>query len=93
MDNPIKKQNAAQKSAQNFFAKTGQDESLAKQSRKKERAAVDAKTAKLRELRLAKESSEKVEADRAASEAPSTPAVKRKRAAAVKAPKVLRFTY
>ena len=92
MDNPTKKQNAAQRSAQNFFAKTGQDDSSAKQVRKKERAAVDAKTAKLRELRLAKESADRVEADRVAAETPATPA-RPKRASAPKPAKPLRFTY
>jgi hypothetical protein len=94
VDNPRKPQNSAQKSAQSFFTKSGQDESLAKQTRKKERTAVTAKTAKLRELRLAKEAADKVESDRMAAEhpAPARPE-RRKRAPVAKAPKVMRFTY
>ena len=94
MDHQRKPQNNAQKSAQTFFTKAGQDESLAKQTRKKERTAVATKTAKLRELRLAKEAADKVEADRMAAEHPEpVRPERRKRAPAAKAAKVMRFTY
>ena len=69
---------AARKRAMNHFAASEQRESLVKQMIAAERAAVDAKSAKLRALRLAKE-----EADRAAAAAnPPAPPKKRKRPAA-----------
>jgi hypothetical protein len=59
----------ARKRAQNHFAASEQRDTLVKQMIEAERAAVDAKTAKLRALRLAKE-----EADRqAALNAPPAP--------------------
>ena len=59
----------ARKRAQNHFTATEQRDSLVKQMIASERAATDAKTAKLRALRLAKE-----EADRqAAIDAPPPP--------------------
>jgi len=69
---------AARKRAMNHFAASEQRESLVKQMIAAERAAVDAKSAKLRALRLAKE-----EADRqaAAANPPAAPQ-KRKRPAA-----------
>jgi hypothetical protein len=93
MDRPTKPQNAAQKSAQTYFNKAAQDDSVAKQSRKKERATADAKTAKLRALRMAKEAADKQEADRLAAEPGHVaPTPRRKRAAPAK-PTVQRFTY
>ena len=72
---------AARQRAQNHFAASEQRDSLVKQMIAAERAAVDAKTAKLRALRLAKE-----EADRQAAAAnPPAPAAApktRKRASA-----------
>ena len=69
---------AARKRAMNHFAASEQRESLVKQMIAAERAAVDAKSAKLRALRLAKE-----EADRAAAAAnPPAAPKKRKRPAA-----------
>ena len=67
----------ARKRAQNHFTASEQRDSLVKQMIATERAAVDAKSAKLRALRLAKE-----EADRqAALAAPPAPApVKKPRA-------------
>jgi len=72
---------AARKRAMNHFAASEQRESLVKQMIAAERAAVDAKTAKLRALRLAKE-----EADRqaAAANPPAPPAPKRRKRAAAK---------
>ena len=52
--------NSAQKNAQHYFSKgEPQSDNLAKKLQKKERAAVAANTARLRELRLAKEAAEK----------------------------------
>jgi len=60
MPKPTQPRNAAQKSAQHYFKKADlQPDALAKQVRKKERAASAANTARLRELRLAKEAAEK----------------------------------
>jgi hypothetical protein len=67
-----------EKNAQKYFRKTEQSETLAKQSRKKERNADAAKTAKLRGLRLAKEAADKEEADKLASQsADGLPGMKR----------------
>ena len=67
----------ARKRAQNHFTATEQRDSLVKQMIASERAALDAKTAKLRALRLAKE-----EADRQAAldAPPAPPAAKKPRA-------------
>jgi hypothetical protein len=59
---------AARKKAQAQFASSEQRDNAIKQEIEKERAATAAKTAKLRALRLAKEATEKVEADRLAVE-------------------------
>ena len=72
MANPTTPENAAEKNARKFFRKAEQDETQLKQARKKENAASEAKTAKLRALRLAKEA-----ADKLAAEAEGTPAKKR----------------
>ena len=55
-----------EKNAQKYFRKTEQSEALSKQTRKKERTADAAKTARLRGLRLAKEAVDKEEADKLA---------------------------
>jgi hypothetical protein len=72
MADPMTPQNLAEKNARKYFRKAEQGETLAKQALKKERAASEAKTAKLRELRLAKEA-----ADKLAAEAGGTPEKKR----------------
>ena len=90
MTNPTQSRNAAQKSAQSFFRKSElQSETLTKQARKKERVALAANTAKLRELRLAKEAAEKQDRDRSAAE--NGEGSRLKRARAVKS--VVRMTY
>lgn len=61
---------AARTRAQNQFKSSDQREDAIRAEIEKERAAVDAKTAKLRALRLAKEAEEKAEAERIAAEAP-----------------------
>jgi hypothetical protein len=59
---------AARKRAQNHFTASEQRDVAVKQEIEKERAAIAAKTAKLRALRLAKEAVDKVESDRLAVE-------------------------
>jgi len=76
--------------------KSAQEETLAKEVRKKERSATAAKTARLRALRLAKEATDKEEADRLAAEKPDAVAsARRKRvpASAAKPAKLVRMTY
>jgi hypothetical protein len=85
------KQSTAQKGAQKYFRKTQDDETLARNTRKKERAADAVKTAKLRTLRLTKEAADKEAADKQAVEngvsAPS------KRRPAMKRAGMVRMTY
>ena len=79
---------AAQPSAQQYFRKAElQPETVAKKLEKKERIASAANTARLRELRLAKEAAEK-QANEAAG---IDPAKKRKPARTAKA--VVRMSY
>ena len=87
------KQSTAQKGAQKYFKKEAQDDTHAKQARK-ERAAGEAKTAKLRALRLAKEAADKETADKLSAEnGGAKSATRRKRNAAVKAPGMVRMSY
>lgn len=53
---------AARGKAQKYFTQSEQRDTLVKQEIEKERAAFDARTAKLRALRLAKEAAEKADA-------------------------------
>jgi len=97
MANPAAPNNA-EKNAQKFFKKAEQSDTLAKRSRKKERSDHATKTAKLRELRLAKETVDKAEADKqaAAKSEAMTDAQRekqRKRAAVVKPAARIRMTY
>ena len=79
---------SAQKNAQHYFRKTElQPDTSAKKLQKKERVAVAANTARLRELRLAKEAAEK-QANEAAGIDPAKP---RKTARKVKS--MVRMTY
>jgi hypothetical protein len=66
---------AARNRAQKHFAASEQRDVLVKQMIESERASVDARTAKLKALRLAKE-----EADRLAAPPPSEKPAKKKRA-------------
>jgi len=66
MANTTEARDAAQKRAQSHFTASEQRDVLVKQEIEKERAAIAAKTAKLRALRLAKEAEDKIEADRVA---------------------------
>jgi hypothetical protein len=58
-------------SAQKYFKKAEQSETLGKQARKKEKAVSAAKTANLRELRLAKEAADKLAAETAEALSPT----------------------
>jgi len=82
-------QNSAQNSAQNYFRKTEQGDDLLKRERKKERAASTAKTANLRELRLAKEAADKAELEKQQAGRPAS----RKRQPRAKPTPMLRLTY
>ena len=98
MANSTTPPNNAEKNAQRFFKKSEQSDALAKRDRKKERTDHAAKTAKLRGLRLAKESEDKAEADKQAAEKSEamTDAQRekqRKRAAVVKPAARIRMTY
>ncbi|HEY2445192.1 MAG TPA: hypothetical protein VGI20_05575 [Rhizomicrobium sp.] len=83
MSDPSERREAVRRNAQSHFTHTERRDELVRQEIEKERAAVDAKTAKLKALRLAKEASEKVEADRLAVERAESgaakPAARRKR--------------
>jgi hypothetical protein len=86
MSNSSEPRDAVRRNAQSHFTHTERRDELVRQEIEKERAATDAKTARLRALRLAKEEGEKAEAEKLAAEraktgaaAPKTPA-RRKRA-------------
>ncbi len=81
-DNPNDR-DAARNRAQKHFAASEQRDVLVKQMIESERAAVDARTLKLRALRLAKE-----EADRLAAPAPGTQPAKKARAKKARTVKV-----
>jgi hypothetical protein len=68
MANPDDRRDQARRKAQNHFAASEQRDALARKEIEKERAVSAAKTAKLRELRLAKEASDKEAASRLAAE-------------------------
>ena len=68
MSDPNERRDAARRTAQSHFTHTERRDEMVRAEIAKERAAVDAKTARLRALRLAKEANEKAEADRAAAE-------------------------
>jgi hypothetical protein len=59
---------SARNRAQSYFKSSEQRENVIRDEIEKERAAVAAKTARLRALRLAKETEDKIEADRLAAE-------------------------
>ena len=68
MSDPNERREAVRRTAQSHFTHTERRDEMVRAEIQKERAAVDAKTAKLRALRLAKEASERAEAERVASE-------------------------
>lgn len=83
------RQNSAQTSAQTYFRKTEQSDELIKKTLKKERAASAAKTANLRQLRLAKEAADKEEAEKLEAGRPAA----RKREPRSKPAAMLRLRY
>ena len=68
MSDPSERREAVRRTAQSHFTHTERRDELVRAEIEKERAAVDAKTAKLKALRLAKEASERAEAERVAAE-------------------------
>ena len=64
---------AARGKAQKYFTQSEHRDTLVKQEIEKERAAVDAKTAKLRALRLAKEAADREAAEKIAAEQAAQP--------------------
>lgn len=68
MSDPNERRDAARRTAQSHFTHTERRDEMVRAEIAKERAAVDAKTARLRALRLAKEANEKAESERVASE-------------------------
>jgi hypothetical protein len=68
MMTPPDPRDAARGKAQKYFTQSEQRDTLVKQEIEKERAAVDAKTAKLRALRLAKEAADREAAEKLAAE-------------------------
>ena len=85
MTTPPDPRDAARGKAQKYFTQSEHRDTLVKQEIEKERAAVDAKTAKLRALRLAKEAADREAAEKLAAErgaaqpkAPTRKTVRRK---------------
>ncbi len=87
------RENNPAKGAQNYFRRAEQDETTAKQIRKKERAAEAVKTENLRRLRLAKESADKEAADKAAAEHGGQPAKPARRAKSARKRTAVRMIY
>ncbi|HXC54890.1 MAG TPA: hypothetical protein VNU97_06320 [Rhizomicrobium sp.] len=75
---PPRDRDGARRKAQNHFAAAEARDSHIKQIMAGERAALDAKTLKLRALRLAKEEADKLEAARVAASTPSGEPKKKK---------------
>lgn len=94
MPNTTKPNNAIEKNAQKYFRKAEQSDTTAKQDSRTERAKAAGKTAKLRELRLAKEFADNEELARIAAEkAKNNVPAARKRTEKVKPPAMIRMTY
>lgn len=74
MTTPSDPRDAARGKAQKYFTQSEHRDTLVKQEIEKERAAVDAKTAKLRALRLAKEAADREAAEKLAAERGAAPA-------------------
>lgn len=68
MSHPTEPREAVRRNAQSHFTHTERRDELVRQEIEKERAATDAKTARLRALRLAKEANERAEAETLAAE-------------------------
>lgn len=73
MTTPSDPRDAARGKAQKYFTQSEHRDTLVKQEIEKERAAVDAKTAKLRALRLAKEAADREAAEKLAAEKGAAP--------------------
>jgi hypothetical protein len=73
---PPRDREGARRKALNHFAAAEKRDTAVKQELARERAATDAKTAKLRALRLAKEETDREEAIEAAKNAPAAAAKK-----------------
>lgn len=78
---PSDPRDAARGKAQKYFTQSEQRDTLVKQEIEKERAATDAKTARLRALRLAKEAEDRAAAEKLAAENPVRAKPKRTRKA------------
>ena len=68
MSNSSEKSDSARRRAQNHFTASEQRDTLVRREIEKERAASNAKTARLKALRLAKEAADKEAADKLAAE-------------------------
>lgn len=90
MDDKTKPLNASQKNAMIYFAKAAKDETSLKKIQRQERAIDAAKTAKLRDLRLAKEAAELLDQQKAETQTDIKAPFRRQRSN--KRPTV-RFTY
>jgi len=66
---------SARNRAQSYFKSSEQRENVIRDEIEKERAAFTAKTARLRALRLAKETDDKIAADRLAADTGKKPAI------------------
>jgi len=77
MSNPTEQRDAARQRAQNYFTQTEKRDALVKEEVQKERALLEARTAKLRALRLAREESEREAAIKAGPVATAKPRRKR----------------
>ncbi len=93
MANPPNPQNPAQKSAQQFFSKAEEGDKARKNANKKERDSVAVNTAKLREMRLAKEAADLEAAAKQALENPGGKAKPKAERKAPSKPKTRRMFY
>jgi predicted HAD superfamily phosphohydrolase len=94
MPSTTKPNNATEKNAQKYFRKAEQSDTTLKHDNRTERAKAAGKTAKLRELRLAKERVDNEELERIAAEkAKNGVPATRKRVEKVKPPAMIRMTY
>jgi hypothetical protein len=83
MANPTEIRDSARRKANTHFTASEQRDAMVKKELEQERHAFDARTAKLRALRLAKEAADAEAAEKLAASQPPKP-VKKKKAPAVK---------
>lgn len=95
MANPVTGASSAAKNSERYFKKAEQKDVSSKKIYRNERAETAAKMTRLRDLRLAKEISDKEEADKLAAEQPAKSAkpARRKRTATTSPPKATRMVY